>query len=104
MEGVLVATFNVDSLQTSGKRNKIFQYFENSQYDIILLQETHVQTEKWKQEWKHFTIWNPGESSNTCGMGILVNGRKNITVIDYRKDLSGRIINIKIQYKKQKSK
>ena len=35
-------------------------------------------------------------------MGILVNGRKNITVIDYKKDLSGRIINIKIRYKKQK--
>ena len=70
MEGVSVATFNVDGLQTNEKRNKIFQYFENSQYDIILLQETHVQTEnitKWKQEWKHFSIWNPGESSNTCG-------------------------------------
>ena len=105
MEGISVATFNVDGLRTNEKRNRIFQYFENSQYDIILLQETHVQTEniiKWKQEWKHFSIWNSGETSNTCGMGILVNGRKNITVIDHKKDRSGRIINIKIEYKKQR--
>ena len=105
MEGVSIATLNVDGLRTNEKRNRIFQYFQNSQYDIILLQETHVQIEdikKWKQEWSYFSIWNPGDSNLTCGVGILINGKKNITVIDYKKDLSGRILNIKIQYKNQK--
>ena len=105
MEGVSVATLNVDGLRTNEKRNKIFQYLQNSQYDVILLQETHVQTEdikKWKHEWSYFSIWNPGDSNQTCGVGILINGRKNVTVIDFKKDLSGRILNIKIQYKSQK--
>ena len=100
-----MATLNVDGLRTNEKRNKIFQYLQNSQYDVILLQETHVQIEdinKWKQEWSYFSIWHPGDSNQTCGVGILINGRKNVTVIDYKKDLSGRILNIKIQYKRQK--
>ena len=105
MEGIQIATFNVDGLRTNEKRNRIFQYFQDSQYDIVLLQETHVQHEdikKWKEEWKHYSIWNPGNSNKTCGVGILINGKKRITVIDYKKDLSGRIINIKIQFKDQK--
>ena len=72
----------------------------------MLLQETHVQADdikKWKQEWNYYSIWNPGDSNKTCGIGILINGKKRITVIDYKKDLSGRIINIKIQYKDQKT-
>ena len=105
MEGVSVATFNVDGLRTNEKRFKIFQYLANSQYDVILLQETHVQTEdiqKWKQGWGNYSIWNPGKSNQTCGVGILINSRKAITVIDYKKDDSGRILTIKVQYKKQK--
>ena len=45
MEGISIATLNVDGLRTNEKRNKIFQYFENSQYDIVLLQETHVRAD-----------------------------------------------------------
>ena len=78
MEGVSVATFNVDGLRTNEKRNKISQYLTNSQYDIILLQETHVQIEdilKWKQEWGNYSIWNPGNSNQTCGVGILINNK-----------------------------
>ena len=104
MEGVSVVTFNVDGIKTNEKRNKIFTFFENSQYDIICLQETHVQPEdinKWKKEWKYYSIWNSGASGKTCGTGILINGRKNIIVTDYKKDLNGRIINIKVQYNKQ---
>ena len=65
MEGVSIATFNVDGLRTNEKRHRIFKYFTISLYDIILLQETHVQLEdiqKWKQEWESYSIWNPGNS------------------------------------------
>ena len=104
MGDISIATLNVDGLRADQKRDKIFQYFENSPYDIVLLQETHVQMEdipKWKKQWKYYSIWNPGESNKTCGIGILINGHKQITVTDYSKDMNGRVINIKLQYKSQ---
>ena len=60
MEGISLATLNVDGLRTNEKRNKIFNYFENSQYDIIILQETHIQTED---------IKNGNNSGNTTLYG-----------------------------------
>ena len=82
-----------------------FLNISQTPYDIILLQETHAQLEdiqKWKQEWESYSIWNPGNSNQTCGIGILINARKTVTVIDYKKDPSGRILIIKISYKNQK--
>ena len=81
MEGVSIATLNVDGLRTNEKRHRILKYLTNSPYDITLLQETHVQLEdiqKWKQEWENYSIWNPGNSNQTCGIGILINTRKQL--------------------------
>ena len=101
MGDIHVATFNVDGLRNPQKRTKLFQYFLNFPYDVILLQETHVQQpdiQQWQKEWPSYSIWNPGESSQTCGSGILINGKKNLPVTDYKKDQKGRIISIIVQY------
>ena len=100
--GVHIASLNVDGLRDSKKRAKLFEFFTNSNYDIILLQETHVQNEDivpWSREWQgSYADWNPGPSTSSCGTGILMTNRKQIVIVDYAKDQYGRILNTKIQY------
>ena len=104
MADLIVASYNVDGLKDPNKRKQIFDFLSQKPYDIILVQEVHVQEtdiKQWKLEWKGFSIWNPGLTSKTCGSGILINQNKQVTVIDYKKDEQGRVINIKIDFQQQ---
>ena len=103
---VQIASLNVDGLQDPKKRTSLFKFFQKSPCDVILLQETHVQDgniAEWRREWRELTgsgysDWNAGPSSSSCGVGILINSRKNIIVTDYAKDSDGRVLNTKISY------
>ena len=80
-------------------------FLNKKPFDIILLEETHVQTsdiKQWQTEWKGFSTWNPGRTGKTCGSGVLINKQKQITVLDYKKDEQGRVITIKAEYQKQR--
>ena len=98
---VHIASLNVDGLHDPPKRQALFDLFLNSNYDVICLQETHVQArdiQPWSKEWPYYSEWNPGPSEFSCGVGILVNGRKNITPIDVTKQGGGRVLTLKFQY------
>ena len=104
MDDLIVVSYNVDGLKDPNKRRQIFDFLNKKPYDIILLQETHVQTsdiKQWQTEWKGFSTWNPGRTGKTCGSGVLINKQKQITVLDYKKDEQGRVITIKAEYQKQ---
>ena len=105
MDDLCIASYNVDGLKDPKKRRQIFDFISKKPYDIILLQETHVQQcdiMQWQAEWHSYSLWNPGLTGKTCGSGILINKHKQITVIDYKKDDQGRIISIKAEFQQQR--
>ena len=101
MDVLNIVTFNADGLQDPRKRSRLFQYFLDSDFDVILLQETHVQLQNintWSSEWNNTSFWNPGPSSKSAGVGILFNVHKHIHVLDHRADTQGRALTIHISY------
>ena len=101
MANILVASFNTNGLRTPTKRSKIFSHFHQSQYDIILLQETHIlpaDIPQWKSEWKTPSYWNPGPTNQSCGVAILLNSHKTFKVIDTGHDNHGRVLTLTILY------
>ena len=49
-----IITANVNGLSDHIKRRKVFQYFREKNFDVILLQETHstIDNEKfWRSQW-----------------------------------------------------
>ena len=40
-----LASYNVRGLRDNAKRNKVFSYLKNKNYDIIILQETYCEKE-----------------------------------------------------------
>ena len=82
------------------KRNSLFSHFWNTDIDIICLQETHLEStllHQVKSEWKLPLYWNPG-TTNSCGVGILLNSYKNFQVLDTRRDSTGRVLTLKLGY------
>ena len=72
---ISLCSYNVRGLGNANKREHIFTWLKNKQFDICLLQETHFEKNTC-DSWKH--IWGKqcflsGISSNSEGVGILIN-------------------------------
>ena len=61
---VQILSVNVNGLRNAKKRQNIFNWFNNQNIDIILIQETHCENEQvekeWKIGWKGSSFWNHG--------------------------------------------
>ena len=102
-EKIGFATLNVNGLHNPIKRNNIFQHFKNTNIDIICLQETHIEPKHFeliKSEWNGPLHWNPG-TSNSCGVGIILNSHKKFEVLQTLQDQVGRTLTLKPKYKHQ---
>ena len=100
MASLKVASANVNGLQNPHKRNRLFHHFQRSIYDVILLQETHVQHRDiipWSTEWRAPSYWNPGPTPHSCGVGILLTNHTPLQVLHTVNDRSGRILTLTIQ-------
>ena len=100
MAGLTILTANVNGMRDGIKRAKYFNTFKSSNWDVILLQETHVQyadIRKWTKEWGKPSFWNSGASNKTCGVGILINTTKLGSVLAEKRDVEGRVLNIKVE-------
>ena len=65
-----ILTINVNDLNQSNKRVKIFNYLKSNKTDITLLQETHSTNEsekKWQKEWPGMSFWHTGPLTNGQG-------------------------------------
>ena len=87
---------NVNGLQSSKKRRKLFEYFKSKigPKGIIFLQEVHstVNSEKkWSDEFSSKIFFSHGKS-NSCGVLISFNGNINFTVKQKLNDQEGRIL------------
>ena len=102
-EKIGFATLNVNGLHNPIKRNNIFQHFKNTNIDIICLQETHIEPKHFeliKSEWNGPLHCNPG-TSNSCGVGIILNSHKKFEVLQTLQDQVGRTLTLKLKYKHQ---
>ena len=71
---VSLATINVNGIAEASKRAKVFHSLLSSNFDIFLLQETHLssasQGKEWEREWGGAAAWAPG-SNRSAGVAVL---------------------------------
>ena len=95
---VKLCTFNVKGINDSSKRKQLFHWLKLNNYSICLLQEIHCQKQTydiWKKEWGG-DIFLSGNSSNSTGVGILVNPNFTYTIIENKNIVEGRMQSLKI--------
>ena len=90
-----MCTANVNGLRDRGKRQKIFEYFKTSKYDIIFMQEVHItnisEAKIWGREWEGKCFWSFG-TANSCGVGIIFRKNLDVQIQKFHLDTSGRYI------------
>ena len=75
------------------KRRHVFNWLKDNKYEICFLQELHCKKSdyiKWENEWQS-TAFFSGNSSNSQGIGILLQKSPFINVIEYKELINGRI-------------
>ena len=93
-----VCTFNVKGLVDSSKRQQLFHWLKLNKYSICLLQELHCQQQSydvWKKEWGG-EVYFSGNSSNSIGVGILINSNFAYAVKEYNNLIDGRMQSLKL--------
>ena len=95
---IKVCTFNVKGLNCQSKRKQLFQWLKVNKYSICLLQEIHCQErtyDNWAKEWGG-DMFLSGNSSNSTGVGILVNSIISYSVKEYKSLIDGRMQFLKL--------
>ena len=68
---------------------------KNSNFDLYLLQETHLpdlkQGEHWQKQWGAAALWSPG-TNRSFGVGLLIKPGSSIEIVDHRPDSDGRVL------------
>ena len=92
---VSLATINVNDIAEAPKRAKVFHSLLSSNFDIFLLQETHLSSDVIGKEWEVEAAWSPG-SNRSAGVAVLFHPRSTAKLADFQTDLSGRVVTVKI--------
>ena len=73
-----IVSFNCNGLREKAKRSRIFKLCDINSYDVVFLQETHINTltesQRWESEWPGKCFWSHG-TSQSRGVGILFSKR-----------------------------
>ena len=80
-------------LGNKNKREQIFAWLMQKDYAICLLQETHTGEgthNTSKEEWDNDAFFS-GRSTNSEGIGILINPKISCTIQNYKAIVSGRL-------------
>ncbi len=88
-----ICSFNVNGLGNRCKREKIFSWLKQNNFSICFLQElhcTHESIETWKKQWGQDIILS-GNSSNSVGVGILINLNKSYEIVEHKEIVKGRL-------------
>ena len=95
---IKVCTFNVNGLGEYKKRRQVFEFLKHNKHGICFLQELHCQnitTDTWEREWGGKAFFS-GNSSNSTGIGILINSDVTFTLLEYKEIINGRLQVLKI--------
>ena len=93
-------------MNDKGKRRDIFRLINTNTYDIVMLQETHINMENThacKEQWGKPGVWNPAESSRSGGTCVLI-VNEMINLKHYKIDETGRVMAVTIEYNKNSTK
>ena len=95
---VSICTINVNGIAELPKREKVFKYLLDRNFDIYLLQETHLpdvtQGKLWENQWGGRALWS-------AGVGLLLHPRSAIEIVDHNSDTDGRVITAKLKLNEQ---
>ena len=95
---VKVCTFNVKGIGDKNKRQQLFHWLKSNNYSICLLQELHceeISYDLWKREWGN-DMFLSGNTSNSAGVGILINTNFNYKIQSYNNIINGRMQSLKL--------
>ena len=93
-----ICSLNVRGLNNANKRQSIFKWFEENNYTVCLLQETHVcelTKNKWQSEWSGTSFYS-GNKSNSEGLGILIKNKDNVNIGEFKELVPGRLCTIDV--------
>ena len=96
---IKICIFNVNGLGEYKKRRQIFEWLKCNKYGICFLQELHCKNESldiWEKEWGGKAFFS-GNSSNSCGIGILFKSDLHFDVLENKEIVSGRLQVLKIR-------
>lgn len=89
-----IVTWNINGCSTPIKC-KILTYLKSKGTDIAYIQETHFrhqdETLKMKRDWVGHVFHN-SVSSNSCGVVILINKKRNFAILNQFMDSHGRTL------------
>ena len=94
-----ILSANVRELRQVLKRTDLFDYFKNQKADILCLQETHLVNEDINtiiKDW-NITYYLSGTSTNSRGVGILMNNTFEHSVKNVISDKDGRYLIMDIE-------
>ena len=93
-----ICSFNCNGLNNSKKRKDVFEYLRNKQFNIYLLQETHLKEKDEnfiRTNWG-YNLWLSGSDSNKNGVAILFNNNFEYKLLEVIRDPSGCYIALDI--------
>jgi len=101
MSSIQICTFNVKGLASETKRDRVLCWLNQQKFSIVLLQETHPSShnddmEKWSSKWDG-KCYLSGNSTNSLGVGILINTSCNCKVLEYQEIIVRRMQRIQIE-------
>ena len=99
MTSLNICTFNVKGLSCKKKREQVITYIKSKAVDIALLQEIHydnkLDNSAWGKDWAGDTFLS-GQSTNSLGVGILINRKSEIQFIEHNEIIVGRLQVLKL--------
>lgn len=99
MSSINVCTFNVKGLANKDKRTRVFEWLKTNNYSVCCLQELHCvksDISVWQNQWKN-QLFLSGNSSNSTGVGILLNINVDYNILQYQEIVEGRLQLLEIE-------
>ena len=95
MHNLSIATLNINGMKALSTQNELKRIIDTYHFDVIFLQETHVDSmslaNSLKYKYNCEAFWSLG-SNRSSGVGILIFNHLNFTVEKFEFDLNGRFL------------
>jgi exonuclease III len=91
-ERIKIISFNAKGLKGDCKRRKVINWAKRKKYDIMNIQEAHIEDEdynKWKEDWKGTIIHSSG-TNKSRGVATIINSNSPHKILEEKKDKEGR--------------
>ncbi len=86
-------------METVTNAKKVFSWLKQNNFSICLLQELHCiqeSKETWEKQWGN-ELFLSGNSSNSLGIGILINSNTFYEILEHREIIEGRLQILKLK-------